>query len=87
MVAELDDTPLYFTDDIGIVFGPPTDYPVRFSRGRRHYGTVGPTQLFDSQCERWPLVIPVWFTCAVLSDYFPCKVTIDSNLHDTLGYE
>jgi hypothetical protein len=22
---ELDDTPLYFTDDIGIVFGPPTD--------------------------------------------------------------
>ncbi len=26
-VAELDDTPLYFTDDIGIVFGPPTDYP------------------------------------------------------------
>jgi hypothetical protein len=34
-VAELDDTPLYFTDDIGIVFGPPTDYPARFSRGRR----------------------------------------------------
>jgi hypothetical protein len=30
----LDDTPLYFTDDIGIVFGPPTDYPERFSRGR-----------------------------------------------------
>jgi hypothetical protein len=24
-VAELDDTPLYFTDDIGIVWGPPTD--------------------------------------------------------------
>jgi hypothetical protein len=36
MVAELDDTPLYFTDDIGIVFGPPTDYPSRFSRGRWH---------------------------------------------------
>jgi hypothetical protein len=36
MVAELDDTPLYFTDDVGIVFGPPTDYPSRFSRGRRH---------------------------------------------------
>jgi hypothetical protein len=35
-VTELDDTPLYFTDDIGIVFGPPTNYPVRFSRGRRH---------------------------------------------------
>jgi hypothetical protein len=30
-------------------------------------------------------MIPVWFTCVVLSGYFPCKVTIDSNLHDTLG--
>jgi hypothetical protein len=36
IVAELDDTSLYFTNDIGIVFGPPTDYPVRFLRGRRH---------------------------------------------------
>jgi hypothetical protein len=35
-VAKLDDTPLYFTDDIRIVFGPPTDYPSRFLRGRRH---------------------------------------------------
>jgi hypothetical protein len=34
--AELDDTPLYFMNDIGIVFGPLMDYPVRFSRGRRH---------------------------------------------------
>jgi hypothetical protein len=34
-VAELDDTPLYFIDDIGIVFRPPTDNPSRFSRGRR----------------------------------------------------
>jgi hypothetical protein len=25
-VVELDDTPLYFMDDIGIVFGPPMDY-------------------------------------------------------------
>jgi hypothetical protein len=55
---ELDDTPLYFTDDIGIVFGPPTDYPSRFSCGR-----------------------PLWFTCVVLSGYFPCKVTIDSDLN------
>jgi hypothetical protein len=35
-VTELDDTPLYFTDDIGIVLGPPTDYPSRFLCGRRH---------------------------------------------------
>jgi hypothetical protein len=41
-VVELDDTLPRFTDDIGIVFGPPTDYPSRFSRGRRHYGEVGP---------------------------------------------
>jgi hypothetical protein len=41
-VVELDDILPRFTDDIGIVFGPPTDYPPRFSRGRRHYGKVGP---------------------------------------------
>jgi hypothetical protein len=35
-VVELDDTLPRFTDDIGIVFGPPTDYPSRFSHGRRH---------------------------------------------------
>jgi hypothetical protein len=85
-VAELDDSPLYFTDDIGIVFGPPMNYPARFSHGRRHYGTVDPARLFDSQCKMWPLVIPVWFACVVLSGYFPCNVTIDSNLRDTLGY-
>jgi hypothetical protein len=28
----------------------------------------------------------VWFMCVVLSGYFPYKVTIDSNLRDTLGY-
>jgi hypothetical protein len=31
-------------------------------------------------------MIPVWFTCVMLSGYFPCKVTIDSNLRDTFGY-
>jgi hypothetical protein len=31
-------------------------------------------------------MIPVWFTCDVLSGHFPCKVTIDSNLCDTLRY-
>jgi hypothetical protein len=35
-VVELDDTLPRFTDDIGIVFGPPTDYPSMFSCGRRH---------------------------------------------------
>jgi hypothetical protein len=32
MVAELDDTPLYFTDDIGIVFGP-SGHPRTTHRG------------------------------------------------------
>jgi hypothetical protein len=36
MVVELDDTLPRFMDDIGIVFRPPTDYPSRFLRGRRH---------------------------------------------------
>jgi hypothetical protein len=35
-VVELDDILPRFTDDIRIVFGPPTDYPSRFLRGRRH---------------------------------------------------
>jgi hypothetical protein len=35
-VVELDDTLPRFTDDIGVVFGPPMDYPSRFSRGRWH---------------------------------------------------
>jgi hypothetical protein len=41
-VVELDDTIPRFTDDIGIVFGPPTDYRSRFLHGRRHSGEVGP---------------------------------------------
>jgi hypothetical protein len=36
MVVELDDTLPRFTNDIGIVFGPSTDYPSRFSRGIQH---------------------------------------------------
>jgi hypothetical protein len=51
-VTELDDTPLHFMDDIGIVFGPPTDYLKRFSREKRHQGMVSPGRLFDSQYER-----------------------------------
>jgi hypothetical protein len=46
----------------------------------------GRTRLFDSQCEWWPPVIPMWFMCVMLSGYFPCKVTIDSNLRNTLRY-
>jgi hypothetical protein len=44
------------------------------------------SRLFDSHHESCPFVLPPWLTCAMLSGYFPCKVYIDSNLHDTLGY-
>jgi hypothetical protein len=50
------------------------------------HNSLRSTRLFDSQCEKWSLVIHVWFTCIMLSGYFPWKVTIDSNLCDTLGY-
>jgi hypothetical protein len=36
MVVELDDTLPRFMDDIGIVFGPSTDYLSRILRGRWH---------------------------------------------------
>jgi hypothetical protein len=31
-------------------------------------------------------VLPLWLACVILSGDFPCKVYIDSILHDTLGY-
>jgi hypothetical protein len=86
MVAELDDTPLYITDDIGIVFRPPTDYPSRFSRRGRHYGTVGLARLFDSHRERWPLVLILWLMCVMLPGCYLTRFYIDLNLRDTLGY-
>jgi hypothetical protein len=31
-------------------------------------------------------VLPPWLTYVMLSGYLPCKVYIDSNIDDTLGY-
>jgi hypothetical protein len=84
-VAELDDTPLYFMDDIGIVFGPPMDYPARF-------------RVEDDNTVRWAwldslIVIAtgghLWCLCS--SCVSCCQVVtlqgyIDSNLRDTLRY-
>jgi hypothetical protein len=74
-VAKLDDTPLYITDGIRIVFGLLTDYPLRFLQGRRHQGTVGLAQLFVSHHERWSLVLSSWHVCHVVR-LIPCKVIL-----------
>jgi hypothetical protein len=47
---------------------------------------VGPAQLFDNRCELWPLVVSSWLSSVVFPGFIPCKVYIDSNLRDTLGY-
>jgi hypothetical protein len=87
-VAELDDIPLHFTDDIGIVFGPLTDYPSMFLCARRHKGTVGLAELFDSPRGRWSLMLPLWLMCVVLpGGYLARLFYIDLNLRDTLRYE
>jgi hypothetical protein len=56
------------------------------SRGRPTLGYAGPARLFDNRCELWPLVVPSWLTCVVLSGCFPFNVYIDLNLYDTLEY-
>jgi hypothetical protein len=85
-VTELDDTDLASWMYNGRVFGPPMDahrsYHMEDSTGAR----LDPAQLFHSHRERWSLVVPSWLTSVVLSGYFPCKVYIDSKLHDTLRY-
>jgi hypothetical protein len=60
--------------------------PIKVLRGRRALGWGGPESSPWSRCELWPLVVPSWLTCIVLSDFIPCKVYINSNLRDTLGY-
>jgi hypothetical protein len=86
-VAELDDTLPRFTDDRRDSVWATHSLPVEvftlkttLGRGRTR------SRLCDSHCERWPLVLPSWLMCVVLSGNFPCKVTIDLNLRDTLGY-
>jgi hypothetical protein len=49
-------------------------------------GGLGPTRLFDSRNELWPLVVSSWATCVMLLGYFTCKVYIHLNLCNTLGY-
>jgi hypothetical protein len=49
--------------------------PIEVSRGRQHYGEVGPdpTRLFNTHHEGWSLMLPPWLTCVVLSGYFPAR--------------
>jgi hypothetical protein len=58
----------------GIVFGPPMECPPKHLRGRRHEGKLGPSLTLWSRHELWPLVVPLWPTCVMLSGYYPCKV-------------
>jgi hypothetical protein len=84
MITELDDTLLYLTDvhwdSVEATHGCSSQYHVE----DLHWGTVGLAQLFDSHHELWPLVCAKM--CVILLGYFPSKVSIDSNLRDTLGY-
>jgi hypothetical protein len=72
---------LYFTDDIGIVFGLPTDYLVRFRMedGTRVRWTRLDSLIVNAKCGHSLYLCG----CVMLSGYFPCKVTIDSNLRET----
>jgi hypothetical protein len=86
-VTELDDILPRFMDDrrdsVWATHGLPVEvftWKMTLGWGRTW------SRLFDSHCERWPLMLPSWLMCVMLSGYFPCKVTIDSNLHDTLRY-
>jgi hypothetical protein len=87
MVIELDDTLPRFTvvqwDSVRATYGLPVEvftWKTSLGWGRTR------SWLFDSHHKRWPLVLPLWLTCVVLSGYFPCKVYIDSNLCNTLRY-
>jgi hypothetical protein len=73
---------------IRIVYRPPMDSPncgITWKMCTRE--RWDPTWLFDHCRELCPLVVPSWLMCVMLSGYFPCKVYIDSNLRDSLGYE
>jgi hypothetical protein len=86
-IAKLDDTLPRFADDrrdsVCATHGLPIEvfaWKMALGRGRTQ------SRLFDSHHERWPLVVPSWLKCVVLPGYFPCNVSNDSNLRDTLGY-
>jgi hypothetical protein len=58
----------------GIVYGPPTDSPacgIMWKTCTRK--RWDPARLFDHCCKVWPLMVPSWLTCVVLSGYLPCK--------------
>jgi hypothetical protein len=57
----------------GIVYGPPMDNPACGIAWKTYTREMcDPTRLFDRCRELWPLVVPSWPTCVMLSGYFPC---------------
>jgi hypothetical protein len=85
MVAELDDTPLYFTDDTGIVFRPSTDYSSRFH-------VEDDTRVRWAQLDSLILITKGGHSCCFRGSRVSCfqVVTLQSyiysNLRDPLGY-
>jgi hypothetical protein len=85
-IAELDNTPLYFTGNIGIVWGPPMD-------AWRGITWKICTRVWWARLDSLIVVVKRGHSCCLHGSrvsccqvIFPCKVTIDSNLCNTLGY-
>jgi hypothetical protein len=70
---------------VWIVFRPPTVCPSRHTHGRRHLGEVGSGPAFWSSHEWLPLVVPTGLRLSCCQVYTLARLTIDSNLCDTLG--
>jgi hypothetical protein len=85
-VAELDDTSLYFTDDIGIVFGPPRTT-------HRDFHVEDDTRVRWAQLDSLIVITKGGHSCCLHGSRVSCcqvdtlQCYIDSNLRDTLGYE
>jgi hypothetical protein len=86
-VGELDDTLPHFTDVQWDSVWATHGLPIEVFMWKMALGRGSPRSwLFDSHRERWPLMVHSWLACVMLLGYFPCTGTIDSNVHNTLGY-
>jgi hypothetical protein len=85
LVAELDDTPPYFTSDIGIVWGPPMDVCQGIAWKtctRVRWARLNSLIVIVNYGHSWCLCGSCVSCCQVVT----LQGYIDSNLYDTLGY-